>query len=79
MRKFAVLEMGVFNYFVLQTMAKILDSNFKNRFLKSLSFFLDLVPDIVYRRIAAAFFGFLVSFKLNLKLGLMTQNQSKEV
>ena len=32
-------------------------------------FFSDLVVDIVYRKIAAAFFCYLVSFKLNLKLG----------
>ena len=33
------------------------------------SFFTDLVPDVINRKIAATFFHYMESFKLNLKLG----------
>ena len=72
MRNSAFLKTRVFSYFVLKSAAKILW--FKSEYTTFtwtlvLVFFSDLVRDNVYRKIAAAFVHYLVSCKLDLKLG----------
>ena len=75
--KFCVLEARSFTYFVLQTTAKIFILRIGSKIFQlnnfhlnpGPNFFFDLGPDIVYRKIVAALFRYLIRFKLQLKLG----------